>query len=170
MDLAAAYRDAMANLGSAVCVVTSAGPAGTVGITATAVCSVSDAPPMLVVCLNRQSAQCAALRENGVLCVNTLAAEQHHLSSVFAGLTRDRGESRFQHASWRNLASGAPALENSLATFDCKIGSVLEAGSHSVFLCEVLDVASVEGDGLVYFRRAYHKLSGNRSDASPERI
>ncbi|MDG9697424.1 flavin reductase, partial [Streptomyces sp. DH17] len=40
----------MANLGAAVNVVTSAGDAGRVGFTATAVCSVSDTPPMLLVC------------------------------------------------------------------------------------------------------------------------
>ncbi len=49
------FRDAMARLGAAVNVVTSAGPAGRGGFTASAVCSVTDDPPSLLVCLNRSS-------------------------------------------------------------------------------------------------------------------
>ena len=52
---AAQFREAMSRLGAAVHVVTSAGPAGRTGFTATAVCSVSDQPATLLVCLNRQS-------------------------------------------------------------------------------------------------------------------
>ncbi len=50
------FRNAMARLGAAANVITSNGPAGRCGITATAVCSVSDTPPTLLVCLNRSSA------------------------------------------------------------------------------------------------------------------
>ena len=54
----AAFREAMCRLGAAVHVVTTAGPGGKTGATATAVCSVSDAPPTLLMCLNRRS-QCS---------------------------------------------------------------------------------------------------------------
>src|SRR3981189_248751 len=50
-----AFREAMSRLGAAVHVITTAGPAGKAGTTATAVCSVTDAPPTLLVCLNRQT-------------------------------------------------------------------------------------------------------------------
>ena len=39
-----------------------------------AVCSVTDDPPMLLVCLNRGSPQNRLFKDNGVLCVNCLAA------------------------------------------------------------------------------------------------
>ena len=50
---AAQFREAMSRLGAAVHVVTTAGPAGRAGVTATAVVSVSDQPATLLVCLNR---------------------------------------------------------------------------------------------------------------------
>ena len=50
-----AFRNAMSVLASAVNVVTTDGPAGRAGFTATAVCSVSDEPPSLLVCLNRSA-------------------------------------------------------------------------------------------------------------------
>ena len=47
------FRDAMACVGAAVNIITTDGPAGRAGFTASAVCSVTDSPPTLLVCLNR---------------------------------------------------------------------------------------------------------------------
>src|SRR5258708_19832275 len=68
----AAFREAMSRLGAAVHVITTAGPAGKAGTTATAVCSVTDAPPSLLVCLNRRSQTNPAVLQTGAFCVNTL--------------------------------------------------------------------------------------------------
>ena len=48
--------DAMASLSAAVNIITTEGDAGQCGITATAVCSVTDTPPSLMVCINANSA------------------------------------------------------------------------------------------------------------------
>ena len=66
-----AFREAMSRLGAAVHVITTDGPSGKTGFTATAVCSVSDAPPTLLVCLNRGATSMPILRGNGVLTQNT---------------------------------------------------------------------------------------------------
>ena len=75
----------MSRLGAAVHVVTTAGAGGKTGFTATAVCSVSDTPAMLLVCLNRRSQSAPVLAQNGVFCVNTLAAGDEKLADMFAG-------------------------------------------------------------------------------------
>src|SRR4030095_15723067 len=69
---AARFREAMSLYGAAVHVVTTDGPGGKTGITATAVSSVSDNPPTLLVCINRRSQAAPMLSMNGVFCVNTL--------------------------------------------------------------------------------------------------
>ncbi len=51
----ASFRDAMAHVGAAVNIITTDGPAGRAGFTASAVCSVTDTPPTLLVCLNRSA-------------------------------------------------------------------------------------------------------------------
>ncbi len=58
------FRDAMASLGAAVNIVTTDGTEGRCGITATAVCSVTDTPPTLMVCVNRNSAMNAVFQKN----------------------------------------------------------------------------------------------------------
>lgn len=52
----AAFRDAMARVCAPVNVITTNGPAGRGGFTATAMCSVTDEPPTLLVCMNSRSA------------------------------------------------------------------------------------------------------------------
>src|SRR5262249_58489568 len=65
------FREAMSRLGAAVHVVTTAGPAGKTGFTATAMCSVSDAPPTILVCINPKSTGRPTMRAHGGLCGHT---------------------------------------------------------------------------------------------------
>lgn len=152
------FRQAMARFGAAVSIVTTAGPAGRCGFTASAVCSLSDSPPTLLVCMNRGSTQNTAFRENGRLCVNTLAAGQEELSALFAGQTGCEMEARFR-GPWSERATGAPVLLDALVAFDCRIEQAIDAGTHSIFLCRVLDIVQSDAQqGLVYFDRNYHRV------------
>ncbi|MBC2613279.1 flavin reductase, partial [Citrobacter braakii] len=81
------FRDAMASLSAAVNIVTTDGHGGCCGITATAVCSITDTPPTLMVCINRSSAMNTVFQENGRLCVNILNHEQELMARHFAGMT-----------------------------------------------------------------------------------
>lgn len=84
------FRDAMACVGAAVNIITTDGPAGMAGFTASAVCSVTDTPPTLLVCLNRGASVWPIFSENRTLCVNTLSAGQEPLSNLFGGKRRWR--------------------------------------------------------------------------------
>jgi flavin reductase len=164
LDLAApgpldpkAYRDAMARLGAAVHIITTDGPAGMAGFTASAVCSVTDKPPTLLVCLNRSASVHGAFSGNKVLCVNTLAVEHEALSQIFGGKTPM--EERFAAATWSVMASGAPLLDDAVVSFDCRVTETIDQGTHEVFFCEVLAVKLNESAaGLFYFDRRYHVL------------
>src|SRR3954465_9975286 len=115
------FREAMSRLGAAVHVITTAGPGGKAGATATAVCSVSDAPPTLLMCLNRRSQTNPAVVENGVFCVNTLGAGDASIADVFAGRTGVTGSDRFTTGDWQVLATGSPVLTSAVIAFDCRI-------------------------------------------------
>lgn len=151
-----AFREGMSRLGAAVNVVTTDGPAGRYGMTATAVCSVTDHPPTLLVCINQSARSHDMFVQNGVLCVNVLSASHEDLSSRFA---KFQDEDRFASTVWEQGATGAPILPDALTAFDCKIVDRLVRGTHSVFMCEV--VATLNGsekDGLLWFGRRYHRL------------
>src|SRR5438046_10592837 len=101
------FREAMSRLGAAVHVITTAGPGGKAGTTATAVCSVSDAPPTLLMCLNRRSQTNPIMTENGVFCVNTLGAANADIANIFAGRTGVSGSERFGSGDGTVLSTGS---------------------------------------------------------------
>jgi flavin reductase len=154
------YRSGMARLAAAVNAVTTDGPAGLGGFTASAVCSVTDDPPTLIVCVNLASRQNEIIRANRVLCVNTLAADQTEIATLFS--TRELPiEQRFRAGRWSTLATGAPVLEDAIAAFDCRVVERLERGSHSVIFCEVQAVrVRTDGEPLLYLDRGYRGISG----------
>ena len=83
-------------------------PGGKAGATATAVCSVSDAPPTLLVCLNRRSQTNPAVVENGVFCVNTLGDGGAEIADMFAGRTGVTGSDRFTSGEWTDALDRQP--------------------------------------------------------------
>jgi flavin reductase len=153
------FRDAMSRLGAAVHVITTAGPGGKTGATATAVCSVSDAPPTLLMCLNRRSQTNPVVVENGVFCVNTLGDGGAEIADIFAGRTGVQGTDRFQIGDWTVLSTGSPVLSNAVIAFDCRIIEVRAVASHNVFFGAVESVRlGPTGPALVYHERAYKRV------------
>lgn len=162
IDAALRYRDAMARVGSAVHIITSTGPAGRVGMTASAVCSVTDSPPTLLVCVNQKSSAHDVLIENNVLCVNTLGSQQEPVSRRFAA--GGPMAVRFEGANWGTLETGSPVLDDALVAFDCRVAKATKHGTHTVLFCEVVSSRLPDADeyGLIYYDRKYHRLSRPR--------
>lgn len=157
-----AFRNGMAMLAGAVTVITTDGPKGHAGFTATAVCSVTDQPPTLLVCMNRSSHAHPVFRGNHALCVNVLGVDQQAVAEIFAGRSITMDE-RFARVNWSRLATGSPLIDGVLVSFDCRIAHTRDAGSHCIFLCEVEGIRQGEARaGLVYFSRNYHGVGDER--------
>ncbi|MDD0813681.1 flavin reductase [Curvibacter sp. HBC28] len=155
------FRDGMSLLTGAVTIITTDGPAGLAGFTASAVCSVTDQPPTLLVCMNRNSYAHPFFAGNGVLCVNVLSAAQQPLSAAFADRALSMPQ-RFERAYWQRLQTGSPAFEDALVNFDGQIVATHEVGTHSIFYVELRDIRqrndNAPARGLAYFNRHYHPL------------
>ncbi|WP_413203415.1 flavin reductase family protein [Rhodospirillum sp. A1_3_36] len=160
IDLRTAFLDGMSRVATSVSVVTTAGPAGRMGVTVSAMSSVcaDDPGPHLVVCVHRLSPARAAILENGVFCVNVLGREQAEVSDTFAGRLSAPGGDKFAPFAWTTLETGAPVLANALVTFDCRVTDMVEVGTHGVIFGAVAWVSMGEGaDGgpLLHASRAY---------------
>lgn len=152
------FRHAMSRLGAAVNIITTDGPAGRAGFTASAVCSVTDEPPTLLVCLNRSASVYQTFKGNGVLCVNVLGAGHQDISNLFGGKTPM--DERFAAGQWSVGPSGSPLLEDASVSFDCRLSQITEVGTHDILICEVRSIAVIaEARSLIYFNRQYHELS-----------
>jgi len=122
---------------------------------ASAICSVTDDPPTLLVCMNRGSSAYASVTANGVLCVNVLSARHERLSRLFGGGTPV--DERFAAAASSTLKTGAPVLADCAVAFDCRIIDVANVGTHDVLFCRVEALRRSGGsDNLIYFGRDYH--------------
>ncbi len=153
------FREAMARMGAAVNIITTTGSGGDAGMTVSAVCSVTDDPATLLVCINRSSRQHETFKNSGIICINVLTHEHQELSPIFAGKGDLPMAERFTHGKWIRLATGAPALENAAASLDCKVSQRVDVGTHTVFFCEVQAIhLGPSSSGLVYHGRAYHQI------------
>ncbi|WP_163124527.1 MULTISPECIES: flavin reductase [Acinetobacter] len=151
------FRNAMSLLTTAVNVITTSGEAGMHGFTASAVCSVTDTPPTLLVCMNQSSRSHVHFVENQVLAVNVLSTQHEQISNAFAS-SKFSSVDRFKLGEWGTLETGSPILEDALVSFDCQIENIQQVGTHSIFMCRVLKVRqSDQEESLVYFNRAYHQ-------------
>lgn len=106
-------------------------------MTATAFSSVSLDPPLVLVCVITSNEGARVIPQNGVFAVNILGVPQEPLSNYFASRDRPRGRDAFAEVPHREVATGAPILEDVAAFVDCRLVTTHEAGDHLIFIGEV---------------------------------
>ena len=132
------FKLGMRRLAAGVSLITTVNQGIRHGLVATAVSSVTADPPTLLVCINKNASAHNHVAEAGILCVNILADEHESVAGRFSSST-DR-DKRFEQGDWRHITTGAPALANSLVSFDCEVRQVVPYQSHSIFLAEIVGV------------------------------
>ncbi|WGD30277.1 flavin reductase family protein [Ancylobacter sp. WKF20] len=158
--LVEAFKRAMGLTASAVTVITAGEGEAVRGLTATAVSSVSIAPPTLLICVNREGDAHRAISRAGAFCVNVLAEANQPVADRFAGRQGLTGAEKFQGADWSRLVTGAPALDGALVSIDCTLAESVEAYTHTVFFGTVRAVRlGPAAPPLIHFDRAYRSLA-----------
>ena len=153
------FREGMSRLFAAVNVITIRDNDQIMGTTATAVCSVSDSPPALLVCLHKQGKVHAGLRAGTPLSVNTLAEGQDPVAQVFAGAGGLSMPERFATGDWDTSGTAAPVLRGSAVSFKTHVHELIESGSHSIVVCRIDDIVLGNAPGvLMYGSRQYHAV------------
>lgn len=156
---AESYRALMRHQAGAVTVIAAGLPGSRAGLTATAVSSLSDNPPTLLVCVGRHTGAHEVISSVGAFSVNLLASDQQEIARRFAGESGLHGEARFEDLAWRTMTTGAPVLGQSLASLDCELLESHGFTTHSIFIGRVVGGAfRSEADPLLYFRGDYWNL------------
>jgi flavin reductase (DIM6/NTAB) family NADH-FMN oxidoreductase RutF len=152
--LADDLRSLMRSFPAGVAVVTVDADGERLGLTVSAVVSLSLEPPLVGVSVSRQAAMHELLREAGGFALSLLAADQEDVAQHFA-----RGVPPFAHwhgIATREGAAGAPLLEGALGWIQCRLESECAAGDHTLFVGEVLAVeAGRPGPALVHVGQRY---------------
>jgi flavin reductase (DIM6/NTAB) family NADH-FMN oxidoreductase RutF len=129
------------------------------GMTVNSFTSVSLSPPLILVCIDRQTPILSHFKPGTRFGVNVLHEEQKELSTWFAR----SGHDRFSGMEWRAGETGVPVLPGMLATLECEVTQMVEAGDHVVVIGAALHATWREGQPLVYFNSSYQSLRSGTS-------
>jgi flavin reductase (DIM6/NTAB) family NADH-FMN oxidoreductase RutF len=161
----AAFRDAIRELASGVCLVTSGSGDERSGLIATSVSSLSADPPTLLVCVDQASLSYRAVQSHGEFAVSVLGADQREIADRFAGGSSLSGAERFRDWRWGVLPGGASYLAGSVAVFDCEALERIERHAHAIVIGHVRRVLIGDESGaLVRWRGAYDQVGWGRDE------
>lgn len=163
------FRAALSRLASGVVLVTAHEPASSAdgprgedaGMTATAFMSVSLDPPLVLVSVRNGSRMDDLLAEQPLWAASLLTENHRHIAGRFAMKGRISDRLLFQEIPYRRgEVSGAPLIEGSLATLECRTEQRVEAGDHTLVIGRVLTVElpGAEGGPLTHFKGRYRQL------------
>jgi flavin reductase (DIM6/NTAB) family NADH-FMN oxidoreductase RutF len=151
------FRQAMRRVASTVNVISICVGGEPMGITATAVSSISMDPPSLLICINRASAVYAPLADVAHFRVNVLHRDQEPIARMFS----DRTQHALRFADgWSMDCALPPRLVDAQASMLCRRIDHHQFGTHSIFIGVVEDVAVREDvHPLVYLNGRYLSAS-----------
>jgi flavin reductase (DIM6/NTAB) family NADH-FMN oxidoreductase RutF len=144
------FLNAMNAAVTGVTVVTTRSEGRPLGQTVRAMCSVSDAPPELLVAVEDR-ALAAAIVARGAFMVNVLADHQAAIAEAFSG----RGPRPFVFATrdWWPVTGGAlPVLHGAAARFECRVARVHEG---TLIVGSVVRAVRAGGRPLAFVQRGY---------------
>jgi 4-nitrophenol 2-monooxygenase / 4-nitrocatechol 4-monooxygenase, reductase component len=150
------FRDVIGHFASGVTVITAMHDGERRGTTASAVSSLSLEPPMVLICLNKESATARAVAGARRFAVNILGEDQAEEAMRFA--KRAEAGDKFAGIAVNTGDQGEPLLANALATLECHVAEEVTGGTHLVFLAEVERASARTGAPLAYFRGQFGRL------------
>lgn len=149
------FRAALGRFASGVTVITTRGAGGRdMGMTASAFCSLSLDPPLVLVCVEHGASLHPVLAVGQPFAVNILASGQEALSRRFAGTELER----FEGLGFSRGASGPALLDDVLAHVECRVEMLHPGGDHTICVGRVEAVDVNRGHPLLYYRGGYAQL------------
>lgn len=149
------FRRVCALFPTGVAVLTTRAPDGTPhGLTVNAFCSLSLAPPLVLVAVDRICSLLDTFEKAERFAVNFLSINQQDLSVRFSQLP----EGRFTGVPWTPGIEGTPLIAGTIGSIECRTTNVIDAGDHRALIGEVVAANVGEGDPLVFFRSGYEAL------------
>lgn len=134
-------------------IVTTAGPAG---LTASAICSLSLDPLLMIVCLDNGSRTLERVRSTGRLAVNVLSRDQEAVAATFA--TKAPDAEKFAAVSWHEV-DGLPVLDGTVAWLAGELQQLVSGGDHQIGITRVTHAESAGGEPLLHWRGGYRTLA-----------
>lgn len=150
-ELVDRVRGAHRNYPTGVTVVTTAVDGQPYGLTVNSFSSVSLEPPTVLFCVNEASGTHEHLVDANHVGINILGREQRDVAGVFA----NSGGDKFAQIDWQPGLEGVPLITGASARFQARISQTTKVGTHTVFICTILEAETEEHEPLIYLRGTY---------------
>ncbi len=149
------FRHALGRFASGVTVVTTKDSGGRLhGITVSAFCSVSLEPPLILVCIEKNTGSHYAFEQSDSFVVNLLREDQQYLSDRFASSLPDK----FAEVKYYSGIDDLPVLEDVLANLECRLVNSHASGDHTIYVGEIEKATINDGKPLVYWHGNYREI------------
>ena len=145
-----AFRTALGRFATGVTVVTALSHEGPIGITANSFSSVSLDPALVLWSPAKASSRHDAFVAAQHFAVHVLGAEQRPICDAFV-----RSKFGFEGLSVISNRDNVPIIAGCLATFECKLSVVHDAGDHSIVIGEVERARERSGEPLIFASGAF---------------
>jgi flavin reductase (DIM6/NTAB) family NADH-FMN oxidoreductase RutF len=152
------FKEVMSRWASGITVITCRGDEGVHGMTASSFCSVSLKPPLMLVCVDRQTRTHGLIQEQGAFGVHILSPDMEEVSNRCAGFNGEEGH-WLEDLPWHVEVTGAPILDHALSWMDCSVWRAYEGGDHTIYVGMIHAAGATEGSPLLWFERAYRHLA-----------
>lgn len=149
-----AFREALGSVCTPVAVVTSYLDGRPHGTTVSAFCSLSLAPPLVLIALDLKSELLALMRDAGAYAINVLAHDQPDLATAFAR----KGPDKFDGVGWR-LEHGVPVLDGAASWVLCRLEDLLPGGDHLIAVGHVVEARTTDAEPLLYRQRTFGTMT-----------
>lgn len=152
----ATFRSVLGRFATGVTVVTARDADGVDhGMTASAFCSLSLEPPLVLVCVERSADMHPVLETAELFAVNVLSATQEPVSRRFA----EKIGNRFDGIGYTRGTTGVVILDEVHAYLECAKKASCAGGDHTIFIGEVMHAVANDGRPLLYYRGGYTELA-----------
>jgi len=151
------YRSTLGLWATGVTIITARAADEIHGMTASDFAGVSLDPPLVMVCADKNSNTLGVIEKGRNMCVNLLAAGQDALSNKFA--SKKEEWTRFEGLDCASAKTGAPLIPGALASLDCEVVALHDAGDHVIVIGQVEEVVQREGEPLLYYTGSYRSLA-----------
>jgi len=150
----AMFKLAMSHFASGVTVVTTEHEGKPYGMTVAAFSSLSLHPPLVLICIEKTVKTHDAIAGAGKFGVSILNSKQADVSNRFAS----RAEDKFAGTEIVKGELDLPLIAGAITRLSCRVSSQLEGGDHTIFVGEIVDATTEEGEPLVYYRGGYREI------------
>jgi flavin reductase ActVB len=161
------FRQAMTRFPSGVTIVTMVDDSNQRwGFTASAFTSLSLAPPLVLVCLDRAANCYSSFCDTERFAINILGADHEALARRFA----TKGIDKFEGVDFQPGEFQLPLLSDAVVTLECQRSALMPGGDHVILIGEPLSIRLGNGTPAVLFDRRFWRFleasSGVRSNGS----